>query len=893
MNGSAARFLPYILAFFSSFCIMILELVASRLVARHVGASLSVWTSVIGIMLGGICLGNVLGGRLADRVPPARAIGPLYALGSMLTLACLWINSVVGMLPGLDLLPWELRTVLVVTLDFLVPATVLGMIGPVVAKMAVEQSQKAGTAIGDVYFMGAVGSIVGTVVAGFYLIYLAPTSTIVLIVGASYALLAAVLLGGRAAVIGFATAALLGIGAILQVMSVNLPSIPLGPIRINIVTLAGTALSLWLAFEGLTRLRANPAETAAEASLEDAFPEDRAAVKLTDLAILSFLASLAFMSLEMVAGRLVTRHLGSSIYGWTSVIGVLLGGLSLGNYLGGKIADKIRTEKQASWLFLAASILTLCILQAEHPSSLAVRFVRNPIDSLMQGRWVALVDGDHDAFLSQAISMSDFPSWARLFSFGVADHYHWSFRVFFWTSVVFLIPAISMGTVSPVVAKLAVDRVRRSKRTGTAIGQVYAWGMVGSILGTFLTGFLLIDVLGTKGVLLLIAVLMALAATTLGSIAHAAWAGVPLGLSVIALSPMGFFEKQALEWGVKEQKGDPQIKTTGLAHLDESNYYYIKVSNESDAEGQKRTLVLDNLIHGYFILGHPERLDYDYEHIYSLITHRIAAKKAKDKGLPKAKQAELSTLFLGGGSYTFPRYLQSQYDKVIAEVAEIDPAVTRANRIALGLPPNAPITTSFGDARQYVVKNESKKQFDIVFGDAFNDFSVPWHLTTKEFNDKIAKMLTPEGVFMINIIDLYESDESAVEHSKNGKNRRSKDPEKAKKEAQQCGGFLGSWVETAKLTFPYIYIFGTEEIPGRGQRETFVVVASKAPLDVESLGGREGDPEFYSDGKLFQPKPFDKKEMAEVKVRSRGIILTDDYAPVENLLAPVAETRGD
>src|SRR5438309_12018137 len=98
MNGLAVRIraLPYVLAFFSSLCIMILELVASRLVARHVGASLSVWTSVIGIMLGGICLGNVLGGRLADRVEPGKAIGPLYALGAFLTLSCPWMNAVVG-----------------------------------------------------------------------------------------------------------------------------------------------------------------------------------------------------------------------------------------------------------------------------------------------------------------------------------------------------------------------------------------------------------------------------------------------------------------------------------------------------------------------------------------------------------------------------------------------------------------------------------------------------------------------------------------------------------------------------------------------------------------------------------------------------------------------------
>ena len=63
----------------------------------------------------------------------------------------------------------------------------------------------------------------------------------------------------------------------------------------------------------------------------------------------------------------MTRHLGSSIYGWTSVIGVLLGGLSLGNFLGGKIADQFTSEKQASWLFLVASVLTLSILLLETP----------------------------------------------------------------------------------------------------------------------------------------------------------------------------------------------------------------------------------------------------------------------------------------------------------------------------------------------------------------------------------------------------------------------------------------------------------------------------------------------------------------------------------------------
>src|SRR5262249_22190505 len=154
-----------------------------------------------------------------------------------------------------------------------------------------------------------------------------------------------------------------------------------------------------------------------------------------------------------------------------------------------------------------------------------------------------------------------------------------------------------------------------------AIGQVYAWGMVGSILGTFLTGFLLIDTLGTKGVVLILGTTLAFGATILGSFWHAIWAGIPLGLCILAFSPFSWFEEIGQKWGIREKRGDPVTTPDDLAWIDESDYYFIKVENDVEDGGdvQKRTLVLDNLIHGYFILNHPERLDYDYEHIYALV----------------------------------------------------------------------------------------------------------------------------------------------------------------------------------------------------------------------------------------------------------------------------------
>ena len=848
MNGLAARLLPYALAFFSSVCIMILELVAGRLVARHVGASLVVWTSIIGIMLGGICLGNVLGGRLADRAEPRRVIGPLYALGAALTLGCLWANAYVGRLPGLDSLPWDLRTVLVVTLDFLAPGTVLGMISPVVAKMAVQQSKQSGSALGDVYFWGAFGSIAGTFLAGYKLIYWLPTSTIVTVVGAGLALLAGAMIRGRGRLIGLAAAVALGVGA--TPLGTGLPAaygLALGPIRVNGIALVGHALALILGVIGVLKLREAARPIDAEEGPEGDEPQG---VKLGDLATLAFVGSLAFMALEMVAGRLVTRHLGSSVYGWTSVIGVLLGGLSLGNLIGGKLADKIRREGQASHLFLVASALCLWVWVAEGAPPLYAR-----------------ITGSENSLLAGANGLTKFGWWAR---------------VLIVVTGMFLPAAIAMGTISPVVAKLAVDRVRRGKRTGTAIGQVYAWGMVGSILGTFLAGFVLIDALGTKGLILVLAATMALAATWLGSAWHAAWAGLPLGLCLVAFVPISFLSDRAVDWKLRDEKGDPAATKYDTAYCDESNYYYIRVDNkpQPDPDHPKgpplklRTLVLDSLIHGHDLLGHPEDLEYDYEFIYAQAADRFVRARAK-----AGVKDPLRTMFVGGGSYTFPRYLQHAYPGTLADVAEIDPAVTEANHIALGLPRDTPIKTTWGDARQFVEKRRGKAQYDLIFGDAFNDFSVPYHLTTREFNDKISDLLAPDGVYMINIIDLYLSDERA---ESKGKTRA---------EARATGAFLGSWVRTAKRTFPHLYVFGTHDVPGKGSRETFVVVAAKTPLDLDGLGRRKDDPKFLQDEENFERDPYPETDIEALLLRSRGIELTDDYAPVENLLEPVAATR--
>ena len=167
--------------------------------------------------------------------------------------------------------------------------------------------------------------------------------------------------------------------------------------------------------------------------------------------------------------------------------------------------------------------------------------------------------------------------------------------------------------------------------------------------------------LGTKGVILVLGTTMAFGATMLGSVWHAVWAGIPLGLCVLAFTPPGWLDevnRQVIPWRRRESvRGDRQAmghpRGAGRSRPDKAEAMpgsmratittsRSRTSPRTTASVQNRTLVLDNLIHGYFILGHPERLDYDYEHIYALVAYRAAKAggKVNFKPEPEVKETE-------------------------------------------------------------------------------------------------------------------------------------------------------------------------------------------------------------------------------------------------------------
>jgi len=175
-------------------------------------------------------------------------------------------------------------------------------------------------------------------------------------------------------------------------------------------------------------------------------------LKTKKLEIIVFISGAVVMILEMVGSRVFGPYLGSSIYTWTGLIGVIMGSLSLGYYWGGKLADKDPNYKTLSIIILCAgaSVFLMNVLK----------------DSVSQ-------------FVSY--SFSD-PKVAIVFA----------------SSLLFFIPSALLGMVTPYAVKLRLVSLQKSAST---VGSLYAISTVGSIFGTFLTGFYLLSYLGTSNIL--------------------------------------------------------------------------------------------------------------------------------------------------------------------------------------------------------------------------------------------------------------------------------------------------------------------------------------------------------------------------------------------------------
>jgi MFS family permease len=292
-------------------------------------------------------------------------------------------------------------------------------------------------------------------------------------------------------------------------------------------------------------------------------------------------------------------------------------------------------------------------------------------------------------------------------------------------TVISLVPAAAvLSAVSPAVAHLQLHDLRAS---GTVVGRLSAWATAGALLGTFGAGFVVIPLMPVGTAVLVIGLALVLAGIALGTttrlLAPAAVAG-----AVIAALAFGALAGAATS---------PCLR--------ETNYHCIELeADPKTPDGFE--LVLDNVHNSYVDLDDPTYLRYEY-------TRWIA--DAVDGYFPRRKP--LDAVFVGGGGFTLPRWLLATRPGSEAEVLEVDGDLVDFDEERLGLQPSAALRVSVGDART-TMRDVATDSADLVVGDAFSGYTVPWHLTTSEWLDEVQRVLKPGGIYAANLIDLQPLD---------------------------------------------------------------------------------------------------------------------------------------
>jgi spermidine synthase/MFS family permease len=683
-----------LIVFLANAALLVLQLVAGRLLAPFVGSSLETWTSVIGVFLVGIALGNGFGGRLADRYPSPRTLAILLAIGAAAALWMVVFPSALASTGAYKSLPLGPRIPLLALVLCLPAGFVLSLLTPLAIKLGLPDVSKTGRVAGMVFALSTLGCLLGNYLTGFVLIPAFTINTLVFVSAGALAALAALTL---------------------------------------------------LMFNGAS---AGEASTPAEPPLNgtsDAMPPSTNPHAFADIRqafLIVFLASFGGMTLELTASRVLAQSLGVSLFTWTGIIGVMLAGTALGNLTGGLVADRVNRPDS----------------RVNPRSALACTLV------LAGGGSVLL-------FVTKAVITNN----AAL---AVMDPIR---QVMVWTFSLFFLPMFVLGMVSPQVIRLAVPDVAHA---GRVAGRVYAWSTAGAIVGTFAAGYALLSTLGMYNTILGVSLILTVTSLLVAKV----WESNPMLylFSIVLGGITGGFILTA------RSSRDADL----IAQL-ETNYYTIKVTAGRDEYGRElRFLNLDHLLHSSVDVDDPRYLYYKHEHVQMEFLRGTRAENPN----PRA-------LVIGGGGYTFPRYAMEMLPETRMDVVEIDPGVTRVAHEHLGLKHYDGLNIVHMDGRQFVAERVAPGTYDLVVQDAVNDLSVPSHLMTKEYNDAVKKALKPGGVYLLTVID-----------------------------SVGYGKLWKAAVHTLEQTYPAenIALLVPEDLD-LSQRQVYVIYASDKPLDLPAL----------------------------------------------------------
>lgn len=531
------------------------------------------------------------------------------------------------------------------------------------------------------------------------------------------------------------------------------------------------------------------------------------------LYLVVFLSGAVLMSLEMVGSRILAPTFGSSIYIWGALIVVVMAALTLGYYFGGRYADRFPS------LLMMGVILTGA------------------------GIWIGLLP-----FWTTPVSYYFTVFGPRLGSLMAALAF-------------FFVPSVLLATISPFAVKLTSENL---STIGNTAGRLSAVSSAGSIVGTFLTSFFLIPLMGVRNIVLTQGlILLGLAFLVLtrhdqniddsmaryGPSSHLR--RILMIIIIISLLLIGIFGM------LMPKKSSFFYDQSQILYERDSLYHHILVAES----GSIRNLHFDNSYQSAMNIGNPLEMVFDYT---SYLHLGVVAHPSPER-----------VLFIGLGGGSAPKKFLNDYPSLKQiDVVELDPEVVKVAYDFFHLPDDPKLRVAVEDGRLLITKKARDvatgriAPYDMVIIDAYSESTIPYHLTTVEFLEATRKVLSPDGVVVSNIIGALSGTKSRL---------------------------LYSMTRTFMSVFPQVYLFPVGYWEGSDDElERNVILV--ATMNQELWNGKiwQDRAEAFQEQGLIKEKVANyaktvvKNSVMHKMIRATKVpVLSDDYAPVDTLQHPL------
>jgi spermidine synthase len=265
-----------------------------------------------------------------------------------------------------------------------------------------------------------------------------------------------------------------------------------------------------------------------------------------------------------------------------------------------------------------------------------------------------------------------------------------------------------------------------------------------------------------------------------------------------------------------------------------SLYQYIMVIDDNEKRQRYILNSKRDYIQGGIYIDNPDLLLFEYTQ-NSFISLAFLDWEPKD------------VLFVGLGSGSMPRYFHRYYPAAEVDVVELDPDILHVAEQYFSFQKTPGMKVHIQDGRMFIKR--VKKQYDMIFLDAYKDDFIPFHLTTTEFLQEVKKKLKKGGVVVSNISSPFRNK------------------------------FFYSMIETCKTVFPHLYIIKGSKAINYTNNYVFIATESSTQENAENI--------------LREARALQKAKKFDIDLpmtswlfayytdyEGNGEILTDDFAPV-------------